>query len=283
MQIIDNIPVYGTSIDEGALAQIKTCARTAAHVALMADHHKGYAMPIGGVVAYVDSISPCGVGFDIACGNKAVLTDASANDVKANIATIMNDIWRTISFGIGRKNDDERVDHDLFDDPAWSIAACKPLKEMARQQLGTVGSGNHYVDIFEDEIGRIWIGVHFGSRGLGHKTATWFLKAAGAKDGMDVKPCILPVDSHLGAEYLEGMRLGGYAYAGRDWVCGRVEASVRLLSRRFTITTTSPGERVTRDVISGWCEKARRRHFLGSADLSVDRWRYLGDHRRRRS
>jgi tRNA-splicing ligase RtcB (3'-phosphate/5'-hydroxy nucleic acid ligase) len=223
MRIIDNIPVYGTSIDEGALAQIKTCARTAAHVALMADHHKGYAVPIGGVVAYEDSISPSGVGFDIACGNKAVLTDADANDVKANIATIMNDIWRTISFGIGRKNDDERVDHDLLDDPAWSIAACKPLKEMARQQLGTVGSGNHYVDIFEDEIGRIWIGVHFGSRGLGHKTATWFLKAAGAKDGMDVEPCILPVDSHLGAEYLEGMRLGGrYAYAGRDWVCGRV-------------------------------------------------------------
>jgi tRNA-splicing ligase RtcB len=102
---------------------------------------------------------------------------------------------------------------------------------MARQQLGTVGSGNHYVDIFEDELGRIWIGVHFGSRGLGHKTATWFLKAAGAKDGMDVEPCILPVDSHLGAEYLEGMRLGGrYAYAGRDWVCGRV---ARILGARI--------------------------------------------------
>jgi tRNA-splicing ligase RtcB (3'-phosphate/5'-hydroxy nucleic acid ligase) len=223
MQMIDNIPVYGTVIDEGALAQIKTCARTAAHVALMADHHKGYAVPIGGVVAYEDAISPSGVGFDIACGNKAVLTDADASDVKGNIAAIMNDIWRTISFGIGRKNDDECVDHDLFDDPAWSIAACKPLREMARQQLGTVGSGNHYVDIFEDELGRIWIGVHFGSRGLGHKTATWFLKAAGAKDGMDVEPCVLPVDSNLGAEYLEGMRLGGrYAYAGRDWVCGRV-------------------------------------------------------------
>jgi tRNA-splicing ligase RtcB len=231
MQMIDNIPVYGTSIDEGALAQIKTCARTAVHVALMADHHKGYAVPISGVVAYEDSISPSGVGFDIACGNKAVLTDADAADVKANIATIMNDIWRTISFGIGRKNDDERVDHDLFDDPAWSIFACNPLKEMARQQLATVGSGNHYIDLFEDEMGRIWIGVHFGSRGLGHKTATWFLKAAGAKDKMDVEPCILPVDSHLGAEYLEGMRLGGrYAYAGRDWVCGRV---ARILGARI--------------------------------------------------
>ena len=223
MRMIDNIPVYGTLVDEGALAQIKTCARMADRVALMADHHKGYAVPIGGVVAYADAISPSGVGYDIACGNKAVLTDASAEEVKRDIGVIMDRVWSTISFGIGRKNDDERVDHDLFDDPAWSIEACKPLKEMARQQLGTVGSGNHYVDIFEDEQGRVWIGVHFSSRGLGHKTATWFLRAAGASDGMDVEPCILPVSSDLGAQYLEGMRLGGrYAYAGRDWVCTRV-------------------------------------------------------------
>src|SRR5271169_7032354 len=106
MQMIDNIPVYGTAVDEGAMKQIRNCARSAAHVALMADHHKGYAVPIGGVVAYEDSISPSGVGFDIACGNKAVLTDADASDVKANIARIMDDVWRFISFGVGRKNED---------------------------------------------------------------------------------------------------------------------------------------------------------------------------------
>ena len=61
------------------------------------------------------------------------------------------------------------------------------MKRMAENQLGTVGSDNHYVDIFTDEQDRVWIGVHFGSRGLGHKTATRFLKAAGAKDGMDVE------------------------------------------------------------------------------------------------
>jgi tRNA-splicing ligase RtcB len=115
------------------------------------------------------------------------------------------------------------VDHELFDDPAWSLKAVAPLKEMARQQLGTVGSGNHYVDIFTDELDRVWIGVHFGSRVLGHKTATFFLNAAGAKDGMDVDPCVLRADSDLGIDYLECMRLGGlYAYAGRDWVCSRV-------------------------------------------------------------
>jgi tRNA-splicing ligase RtcB len=135
----------------------------------------------------------------------------------------MDDVWRFISFGVGRKNDDERVDHELFDDPAWSLRAIAPLKEMARQQLGTVGSGNHYVDIFADEQDRVWIGVHFGSRGLGHKTATFFLNAAGAKDGMNVDPCVLRAESDLGADYLECMRVAGlYAYAGRDWVCARV-------------------------------------------------------------
>lgn len=71
MKIIDGIPVWGEP-DPGALSQIKTCAKTADHVALMADHHKGYAVPIGGVVAYRDYVSPSGVGYDIGCGNKAV-------------------------------------------------------------------------------------------------------------------------------------------------------------------------------------------------------------------
>jgi tRNA-splicing ligase RtcB len=223
MKIIEGIPVFG-EVDPGAWTQIKNCAKTADHVALMGDHHKGYAVPIGGIVAYTDSISPSGVGYDIACGNKAVRLDVPADLVRQNIKWTMDELWRTISFGIGRKNDDERVDHVLFDDPtAWKLDATKPHKEMARQQLGTIGSGNHYVDIFTDELDRVWVGVHFGSRGLGHKTATWFLNKAGATDAMDADPCILPVASDLGAQYLEGMRLGGlYAYAGRDWVCSRV-------------------------------------------------------------
>lgn len=224
MRTEGKIAIFGEH-ELGTLEQIRRAAmpESVRAAALCADGHKGYAVPIGGVVAYEDAISPSGVGYDIACGNKAALTDANAAEIKANIPRIMDDVFRTISFGVGRKNDDEQIDHDLFDDPAWKIEACAPLKEMARQQLGTVGSGNHYVDIFEDELGRIWIGVHFGSRGFGHKTATWFLKAAGASDGMDVDPCVLPTSSDLGAQYLEGMRLAGrYAYAGRDWVCSRV-------------------------------------------------------------
>lgn len=221
MQLIDNIPVWGPP-DEGALSQIKTCAKTADKVALMADHHKGYAVPIGGVVAYENSISPSGVGFDIACGNKAVLLDMPGSALRTDISKIMDSVFQTISFGMGRRND-ERVDHPLFDSPAWKCEAAAPLKQMAREQLGTVGSGNHYVDLFTDEEDRVWIGVHFGSRGLGHKIATWFLKKVGAKDGMDVDPCVIDANGDLGDQYIKCMHLGGeYAYAGRDRVCQKV-------------------------------------------------------------
>ncbi len=222
MKLIDGIPVWGDPVDESAIKQIKNCAKTADKVALMADHHKGYAVPIGGIVAYSDKISPSGVGYDIACGNKAVRIDLPVEDVRAHIRTIMDDIWHHLSFGIGRKNDTP-VDHELFDDPAWKLKAISPLKQMAHQQLGTIGSGNHFVDILEDEQRRVWIGVHFGSRGLGHRTATYFLKAGGAKDGMDVDPLVLRADSNLGTDYLVCMHLAGrYAYAGRDWVCVEV-------------------------------------------------------------
>jgi len=222
VRLIGNIPVWGDPIDEGALTQIQRSAQHEAVVgaALMADHHKGYAVPIGGVLAYQDAISPSGVGFDIACGNKAVKTNLRAFDLP--IGRIMDEIARVISFGIGRKNA-EPVDHALFDDPAWQIPAIGIHRDKAAAQLGTVGSGNHYVDLFQDEDGWLWIGVHFGSRGFGHSVATHYLKAGGAADGMDVDPLVLRVDTDLGQEYLEGMRLAGlYAYAGRDWVCDRV-------------------------------------------------------------
>jgi len=209
--------------DEATLRQIENCIDAGGERGVLcADAHKGYAQPIGGVVAYKDKLSLSGVGFDIACGNLAILTDAKGSEVAPKIKSIMDDVVREISFGIGRKAK-TRVDHELFEDEAWKIAAISGLKEMARDQLGTVGGGNHYVDIFADEQDRVWVGVHFGSRGLGYKTATHFLKAAGGKDGMDVPPTVVPVNSEIGADYLTGMRLAGkYAYAGREAVARHV-------------------------------------------------------------
>lgn len=224
MQLLsEKLTIFGQH-DDHTIQQITRASGndSVVRAALCPDGHLGYGIPIGGVVAYRDSISPTGVGYDIGCGNKAVLTDMEGWMLRGSIKPIMDDVWKIVSFGIGRKND-ERVDDAVFEHDAWKLSMLSPLKEMAHQQLGTVGSGNHYVDLFTDEEDRVWIGVHFGSRGLGHKTATWFLKAAGAADGIDVEPCVLKADSALGGDYLQAMTLAGeYAYAGRNWVCDRV-------------------------------------------------------------
>jgi tRNA-splicing ligase RtcB len=224
MQLIDNIPVFGEH-EANTLEQARLCARTADRFALMADGHLGYGVPIGGVIASESRISPTAVGFDIACGNKAVRLDLPATELRANIHRIMDDIWHTLSFGVGRKNSERNDDSPFVSDAheGWKTEAARPLRQKANAQLGTIGSGNHYVDLFVDEQDRVWIGVHFGSRGLGHGIATWFLKAAGAKDGMMVDPVFFDADADLGAQYIAAMQLGGtYAYAGRDWVCSRV-------------------------------------------------------------
>lgn len=224
MQYINEIAVWGEH-ESNTLEQAKVCARSADYFALMADGHLGYGVPIGGVIASESRISPTAVGFDIACGNKAVRLDIRGAEVRANIHRIMDDIWNTLSFGVGRKNQESNSDSPFITDDhdGWLTEAAKPLKQKANAQLGTIGSGNHYVDIFVDEQDRAWVGVHFGSRGLGHGIATWFLKAAGASDGMMVDPVFLDVSGDLGQQYIAAMQLGGaYAYAGRDWVCSRV-------------------------------------------------------------
>jgi tRNA-splicing ligase RtcB (3'-phosphate/5'-hydroxy nucleic acid ligase) len=173
---------------------------------LCADGHLGYAQPVGGVIAYDEHISVSGVGFDIACGNMAVTLDVPKKAIEDRIEPILQDIAANVSFGLGRTNK-EKVEHEVFDSPLWQKSdVVGRLKSMAREQLGTVGSGNHYVDLFEDEEGFVWIGVHFGSRGLGHKTATAFLKLAGGKEGIDVAPTLLHQDSDLGRQYLAGIR-----------------------------------------------------------------------------
>jgi tRNA-splicing ligase RtcB (3'-phosphate/5'-hydroxy nucleic acid ligase) len=221
--------------DDRTIAQIRRCMGVGSVVAgvLCADGHLGYAQPVGAVIAYERDVSISGVGFDIGCGNLAVRTDMIKDDVGPRLDVIMRDIPRQISFGLGRRND-KPVDHELLDSPLWSQAGLDPLKDIARAQLGTVGGGNHYIDLFEDEAGWVWIGVHFGSRGLGHKTATHFLKLAGGREGVDVAPALVDPDSELGARYLAGMELAGqYAYAGREWVVDRVR---QLLCAKVTDT-----------------------------------------------
>jgi tRNA-splicing ligase RtcB len=223
--------IFGTH-DEKTLVQLRDVATRAERVALMADGHMGYVMPIGGVAAYRNKVSVVGVGFDIACGNAAIMTDRMIHDYsREELERLATEIQRTISFGVGLSNvsrDAPRADA-LFEDPAWKALPGNveaALREKARNQLGTVGGGNHYVDVFSDEEGRVWVGVHFGSRGFGHTVASGFLAlAANEKWGtrMPEREALLDLSTPLGDAYWSLMELGGqYAYAGREWVARKV-------------------------------------------------------------
>jgi tRNA-splicing ligase RtcB len=224
--------------DEPTMQQFQRVRERAVDAALMADGHVGYVMPIGGVAAYTEQVSVVGVGFDIACGNAAIRTDVTLDalgrtpeEVHRTLGNVADAVADTVSFGIGRRNraDDAPVDHPLFEDPAWDAVPAKhrqALRVKARQQLGTVGSGNHYVDIFADETGTLWVGVHFGSRGFGHTVASGFLAMGQGKAWGDRAPeheVLLPLGAPIGHDYWHLMNLAGqYAYAGREWVARRV-------------------------------------------------------------
>ena len=135
---MENLTIFGEEIiDEGAIRQIKNCLSPEDMGVLTADAHYGYGHPIGGAVAYKDKISLSGVGFDIACGNKAVKTNIRADQVP--VARIMDEITKTIGVGVGRPNL-KPIQHPVFDQIAK--AEFKPqrkLRKLAQEQLGTVG------------------------------------------------------------------------------------------------------------------------------------------------
>ena len=224
--------------DEQTIVQFQHVRERAVDAALMADGHVGYVMPIGGVAAYRDQVSVVGVGFDIACGNAAIRTDVTIEalgrtpeQIHESLVTIADEIAESVSFGMGRKNraGDAPVDHPLFEDAAWDAVPGKhrqALHTKARQQLGTVGSGNHYVDVFSDETGTLWVGVHFGSRGFGHTVASGFLALGQGRQWGERVPeteVLLDVAKPIGHDYWHLMNLAGqYAYAGREWVARKV-------------------------------------------------------------
>jgi len=230
--------------DEATIQQLKRCAAAEpdAPAVLCADGHLGYSMPIGGVVGYRRHISPSGVGYDIACGNLAVRTTIKAADLEpAEYRRIADAIRHRVSFGIGRGNADPIRDHPVFESIAASpVARQRKLLGLARDQLGTVGSGNHYVDVLEDGDGLLWVGVHFGSRGFGHKTATGFLNVAEGRafeaprhgGDMHAEPAMLALSAPSGQDYVEAMKIAGeFAYAGRDAV---VDTALDILGAKTT-------------------------------------------------
>ena len=185
VKIINDRPVkiWTDDVEESAMQQIEnlcTLPFLFHHLAIMPDVHAGMGMPIGGVLACVDAVIPNAVGVDIGCGMCAVKTNWRVEDISADV--LRKQIMRGIREGIplGMDHHKERQDesylpqgHDID-----KLTVVKAQYISAQRQVGTLGGGNHFIELQRDEQGMLWIMIHSGSRNLGKQVGDHYNKLA---------------------------------------------------------------------------------------------------------
>ena len=181
-KIEDNILCWCENPEEGAIQQAKNIAEhpcLIGNVCLMPDTHEGYGMPIGGVVALDHAVCPNMVGVDIGCGMLACETSITSLPTPEELKRIMAKIREKIPVGFSHH---EKPQDSVYFDESWdrwkATTICKQEFENARKQLGTLGGGNHFIEIQRDETGRVWFMIHSGSRNVGKKVADHYNKLA---------------------------------------------------------------------------------------------------------
>lgn len=264
--------VWGAEhIEPAAMHQMDSAMRLPISVAgaLMPDAHVGYGLPIGGVLATEGAVIPYAVGVDIACRMRLSVYEASPVVLEQKPAQFENALWEQTQFGMGAQwRGDRRAEHPVLDDPAWlATRLLKSLRDAARNQLGTSGTGNHFVEwgafsLREDApqwglTAGEYLAVlsHSGSRSVGFKIADYYSKAA-----MSLHPDLdrsvrhlswLSLDTEAGQEYWQSMELAGrFASANHFVIHHRVAAAVGLRERgvvenhhNFAWRVTLPGGR----------------------------------------
>jgi len=241
-------PIWGREhIDEGSIAQMDNAMRLPVSTAgaLMPDAHVGYGLPIGGVLATENSVIPYAVGVDIACRMRLSIYEVPPHLLGQKKGLFENSLWEQTAFGMGAQwKGSNRADHAVLDDPAWNATRLlKGLQDNAARQLGTSGTGNHFVEwgIFrldEDAFGLkpgeyLALLSHSGSRSVGFKIADRYSKLAMEKHP-DLDKAVrhlawLSLDTEEGQEYWLSMELAGrFASANHYVIHHRVAKAVGL-------------------------------------------------------
>jgi tRNA-splicing ligase RtcB len=218
-------------VEPGALEQAQALSRhpvIVRHVALMPDCHQGYGMPIGGVIACANAVIPNAVGVDIGCGMGAVKTDLRAAEIDgpSRIRELLEYIKQRVPVGEGHAHKEERtwpgfqeyleclgMDWPLSDFsrdglPGWME---KNVWSLARKNLGTLGGGNHFIELQKSEADEVWLMLHSGSRNLGYRIASFYHKRAAALNEHwhaaipNTHLAFLPADSEEGMAYIRDM------------------------------------------------------------------------------
>jgi tRNA-splicing ligase RtcB len=229
MNIIKNefrIPVksWCSDIEPGAMKQAANLTKLPfvyGHVAVMADCHEGFGMPIGGVIACKDTVIPNAVGVDIGCGMCAVKTDLPVSSIDSDtVRMILNRVRSTIPMGFDHHKTDQTWSGF---DKAPDLAVVRRELDSARRQLGTLGGGNHFIEIQGGNDGHVWFMIHSGSRNFGYKIAAeYHAKALKQCNRHNVELpdkdlAFLPVDKEQGREYMTAMEYAlSFAAANRQ-------------------------------------------------------------------
>jgi tRNA-splicing ligase RtcB len=210
------IKMWLNDIEDGAMAQVINLANLPfafKHIAIMPDSHQGYGMPIGGVLATKDVIIPNAVGVDIGCGMCAVKTSLTEID-KTALKIILGEIRETVP--VGFKHHKVQQDKNLMPDAAFNFTGTRPIVEREYQsaltQIGTLGGGNHFIEIQKGSDGHIWIMIHSGSRNIGKQAADYYNKLAVKLNDKwhcsipkNWELAFLPIDSEEGKTYIREM------------------------------------------------------------------------------
>jgi tRNA-splicing ligase RtcB len=236
MKIINEklpIKMWLNDIEDGALEQAKNLANlpfSFKHIAIMPDAHQGYGMPIGGVCATKGVVSPNMVGVDIGCGMCAAKTSLTEIDIET-LKKIMGEIRKAIPVGFNKHKEKQSMDWENEIDDGDIPKICMREWQNASKSIGTLGGGNHFIEIQKGSDGHIWIMIHSGSRNLGKQVADHYNKLAVELNEKWFSTVIkehqlafLPTDSEEGREYLGEMNYCvEFALANRKLMMDRIE------------------------------------------------------------
>jgi tRNA-splicing ligase RtcB (3'-phosphate/5'-hydroxy nucleic acid ligase) len=171
----DRLVSWGSEIDEQAIRQAENAARlpiVAGHVALMPDAHVGIGATVGSVIPTTNAVIPSAVGVDIGCGMIAAELDLTEDQLPDTLEPLLGRIERAIPAGVGEGHGRVARNADRWlaaHKPATKLAADRQMK--AAKQFGTLGSGNHFLELCVDERDCVWVVLHSGSRGIGNQLA----------------------------------------------------------------------------------------------------------------
>lgn len=212
------------AIDQFVKAMNLDCV---AQGALMPDAHSGYTLPIGSVIAVKDKVFPSFVGYDIGCGMCAIPTTFKREDVEANKKWIFDQICRDVPTGFDHNR--AAVEWSYYGRVSDFVKGEIIEKGAPGKQIGTLGGGNHFIEIGHDEQDRIWIIIHSGSRNVGHKIATHYMKMASGDGKAREGHYGLRVDSPEGQDYIDDLAFGlRFALDNRKTMIGRI---IKAISR----------------------------------------------------